>query len=290
MRFGQTLRKMINDSKIIIAPGVYDGLSALLAKRANFSVLYASGGAIARSAGYPDIGLLTMTEVCSSLANIINVTNMPVIADADTGFGNALNVRRTVQAFEAVGVAGFHLEDQTFPKRCGHLNDKSLISSDEMCHKISVAKSSLMDPNIVVIARTDAIAVEGFENAIARANAYGNAGADVIFVEAPETVEQIEQIAVQIIRPKLINMFYGGKTPLVSAQQLQEMGYSIVIVPSDLQRAAIKSMQNTLAAIYKTGNSKELENQLASFKERELIVETDKYLQIDGGFAAQKNY
>src|SRR3990167_6307929 len=138
MNAAQLLRNYINSGKTIIAPGIYDGLSGLLAKQAGFSVLYASGGAIARSAGYPDLGLLTMTDVCAVLTHIVNVTDLPVIADADTGFGNALNVQLTVQAFERLGVAGLHLEDQTFPKRCGHLEDKSLISRDEMCHKIRV--------------------------------------------------------------------------------------------------------------------------------------------------------
>ncbi len=280
MKMTTLLRKMIMDtSKMITAPGVFDGLSALLAKQAGFPVLYASGGAIARSAGYPDIGLLTMTEVCSTLAHIVQVSNLPVIADADTGYGNELNTRRTVQEFERLGVAALHLEDQTFPKRCGHLDDKSLISTEEMCIKLKVAKKSLTDPDFVIIARTDAIAVEGFDSAIARAKAYLKAGADVVFLEAPETMEQIEQIAAQIPQPKLINMFYGGKTPLVPTKKLQELGYRIVIIPSDLQRAAIKAMQKTLAEIHRTGNSEKIADQLVSFQEREAIIETKKYLE-----------
>lgn len=274
------LRKLIAGGPIVTAPGVFDGLSALLAKRAGFPVLYASGGAIARSAGYPDLGLLTMTEVCAVTAHIVNVTQLPVIADADTGFGNAVNVLRTVREYERIGVAGLHLEDQTFPKRCGHLNDKSLIPAEEMCHKIKVAREHLQDPDFVLIARTDAIAVEGLDSAIARAQAYAQAGADVIFVEAPETVEQIESIARQIKQPKLMNMFQGGKTPMVPTRRLQELGYRIIIVPSDLQRAAIKAMQNTLTAIARDGNSLQVAGELTSFQEREQIVETEKYLAI----------
>lgn len=277
----KTLRNLINSKSIIIAPGVFDGMSALLAKQAGFSVLYASGGAIARSLGYPDIGLLTMTEVSAAISHIVNVSKLPVIADADTGFGNSINVYRTVQEFERLGVAGLHIEDQTFPKRCGHLDDKSLVPTDEMCLKISVAKKCIIDPDFLIIARTDAIAVEGFDSAIARAQAYINAGADMIFVEAPETIEQIEQIAAKIPQPKLINMFYGGKTPLVSSTKLQELGYSVVIIPSDLQRAAIKAMQKTLAVIKTSGSSAEIADQLATFKEREVIIETEKYLKID---------
>lgn len=275
------LRAYINDNKILVAPGVFDGLTALLAKQAGFPVLYASGGAIARSAGYPDIGLLTMTEVCSVISHIVDVTHLPVIADADTGFGNALNTRRTVKVYERLGVAGLHLEDQTFPKRCGHLNDKTLIPQDEMCHKIHAARDSLSDPDFVLIARTDAIAVEGFEHAIERAKAYKKAGADMIFVEAPETIEQIESIAKEIEGPKLINMFHGGKTPMVPVEQLQSWGYSVVIIPSDLQRAAIKAMQDTLKAIAINGNSATMSEHMTSFKEREVIVETEKYFAAD---------
>ena len=186
----------------------------------------------------------------------------------------------TVQAFERLGVAGLHLEDQTFPKRCGHLEDKSLISRDEMCHKIRVARASLRQPECVLIARTDAIAVEGFALAMVRAKAYMDAGADMMFVEAPETIEQIEAIAREIPGPKLINMFHGGKTPMVPVERLQALGYTIVIIPSDLQRAAMRAMQKTLEAIYQQGNSEAVSSQLATFKEREQLVETEKYLSL----------
>lgn len=278
MRATEILRAHIHSKQILVAPGVFDGLSALLAKQAGFQVLYASGGAIARSAGYPDLGLLTMTDISLILAHIVTVTDLPIIADADTGFGNAINVRHTVQTFERLGIAGMHLEDQTFPKRCGHLNDKSLVSTDEMCHKIAVARHSLRDPDFVLIARTDAIAVEGFDAALNRALAYQAAGADMIFVEAPETIEQIEKIAASIVGPKLINMFQGGKTPMVPVQRLQALGYNVVIIPSDLQRAAIKAMQSTLNIIRSDGNSQAIAKQLVTFNEREKIVETDKYI------------
>lgn len=281
MKPTQILRQMLAGNSLITAPGVFDGLSALLAKRAGFAVLYASGGAIARSYGYPDIGLLTMTEVCATMAHIVRVTQLPVIADADTGFGNAINVWRTVQEFERIGVAALHLEDQTFPKRCGHLNDKSIISVAEMCHKIKVARENLRDPDFVLIARTDAIAVEGIEGAIDRSEAYLQAGADVIFVEAPENPEQIELIARRIPQPKLINMFHGGKTPMIPLKHLEELGYKIMIIPSDLQRAAIKAMQTTLSTIAEDGNSMRIADQLVTFKEREQIVETEKYLAMD---------
>lgn len=271
------LRQLMETESLIIAPGVYDGLSAILAEREGFKVIYASGGAISRAHGYPDIGLLSFTEVLAALGHIVKATTLPIIADADTGFGNEINVQRTVQEFERIGVAGLHLEDQTFPKRCGHLNEKSLISVEEMCLKIKVAKFTA-SPDFVVIARTDAIAVEGFDAAINRALQYKQAGADVIFIEAPETVEQIEQIGRRIPGPKLINMFSGGKTPVISPERLIELGYSIVIIPSDLQRASIKAMQNVLAEIKVKGNSSRIEAQMVTFEDREQIVKTGQYL------------
>ena len=281
MSAARKLRELINNNDIIVAPGVFDGLSALLAKKAGFSVLYASGGAIARSMGYPDIGLVTMTEFLSSLANIVDASKLPVIADADTGFGNALNVSRTVYEYERLGIAGLHIEDQTFPKRCGHLKDKTLISIEEMCAKIVAATNSRKDPDFLMIARTDAIHVEGFDSAIKRAHAYANAGADILFIEAPETVQQIEDIANLIPQKKLINMFSGGKTPLVSVKRLKELGYSIVIIPSDLQRAAMMAMQKTLDVIIQDGNSAAIEDQLVSFNEREKIIGTEQYFAMD---------
>ncbi len=275
------LRQLLKSGKTIIAPGVFDGLSARLVQRAKFEAVYASGGAISRSSGYPDLGLLSFTEVIDRLSQIVDVVTLPVIADADNGYGNALNVHRTVKQFERIGVAALHLEDQQVPKRCGHLDDKKLITTEEMVQKIHAARDALTDPDFVIIARTDAIAVEGFEQAIARAKAYLKAGADVIFVEAPQSVEQIEAIAKEIPQPKLINMFYGGKTPLVPMDRLQQLGYQIVIIPSDLQRAAIHAMQKTLEVIHRDGDSKAIADQLVTFNEREEIIGTKDYLALD---------
>ncbi|MDX2163832.1 MAG: oxaloacetate decarboxylase [Gammaproteobacteria bacterium] len=276
----QKMRQLLNVKKTLVAPGVYDGLSGLLAKQAGFPLLYASGGAIARSAGYPDLGLLTLSEIITQVSHIVSVTQLPVIADADTGFGNAINMARTVREFENIGVAGIHIEDQTFPKRCGHLDNKTLISKEEMCHKIKVAQQSKKNPDFLIIARTDAIGAENIDSAIDRALAYQNAGADMIFIEAPTSLEQIELIAVKIKGFKLINMFHGGKTPVVPLKTLESLGFSIVIVPSDLQRAAIKAMQKTLGVIHKTGNSMEIDKELTSFDEREKILGTDTYLKL----------
>ncbi|MGY6268738.1 isocitrate lyase/PEP mutase family protein [Achromobacter denitrificans] len=265
----------------VVAPGAYDGMSARLVAAAGFPAVYASGGAIARAAGYPDIGLLSFTEVMDRVEKIVDASGLPVVADADTGFGGSANVERTVRIMERAGVAAFHIEDQSFPKRCGHLDDKSLIDVDEMCRKVHIARQTLSDADALVIARTDAIAVEGFDAALARAERYLKAGADMLFVEAPETTEQIRAIAERLPGLKLINMFYGGKTPLVPLPDLAAMGYRLVIIPSDLQRAAIHAMQATLAAIRQTGDSSALADRLTSFKEREEIVQTRRYLALD---------
>ncbi len=281
MKATRQLRQYLNENKLYTAPGVFDGMSALLAVQAGFPLLYASGGAIARAAGYPDLGLLSVSEVCYRLSEIIDASTVPVIADADTGYGNGLNVARTVHTFERLGVAGLHLEDQEFPKRCGHLEGKSLVSSAEMVHKIKVAKDSVSDDDFVIIARTDAIAVEGFDAAIERAQRYIEAGADMIFVEAPTTVEQIQKIGELIKAPKLINMFHGGKTPMVAADKLAAWGYQVMIIPSDLQRAAIYAMQQTLHAIKEDGQSERCHDVMVSFNDREEIIGTKRYLELD---------
>ncbi|MCP2517807.1 isocitrate lyase/PEP mutase family protein [Achromobacter mucicolens] len=277
---GARLRQQLSES-IVVAPGAYDGLSARLVAAAGFSAVYASGGAIARAAGYPDIGLLSFTEVMDRVEKIVDASGLPVVADADTGFGGSANVERTVRLMERAGVAAFHIEDQTFPKRCGHLDDKSLVDAGEMARKVYIARQTLADADTLVIARTDAIAVEGFDAAIARAELYLKAGADMIFVEAPETLAQIRAIAERLPGLKLINMFYGGKTPLVPLPDLTAMGYRLAIIPSDLQRAAIHAMQETLRAIRLTGDSSAMADRLTSFKEREAIVQTGRYLALD---------
>jgi 2-methylisocitrate lyase-like PEP mutase family enzyme len=281
VRPAPALRRLIEGGGIVVAPGVYDGLSARLARHAGFAAVYATGGGIARSIGYPDLGLLGMTEVIERVAGIVEHAGVPVIADADTGYGNALNTRRAVREFARAGVAALHLEDQTFPKRCGHLDDKTVVPIVEMTQKLRAAREAAGDSDLVLIARTDALAVEGLAAAVERAQAYVEAGADVIFVEAPTTEAQIEAIARRVPGPKLINMFEGGKTPLVQLERLDALGYRIVIIPSDLQRAAIRAMQETLAAIKRDGNSRAVAERMATFAERETIVGTPEYLRLD---------
>jgi 2-methylisocitrate lyase-like PEP mutase family enzyme len=227
---------------------------------------------VARSTGVPDVGLVTMSEVLATTRAVIDATSVPVIADADTGYGGIHNAMRAVKEFQRLGVAAIHLEDQLAPKRCGHEDGKEVVSVDEMLEKLGGALAARGDGDMLIIARTDALAAIGFGEAIERARAYAAAGADMVFVEAPETTDQIRAIARSIDAPLLINMFAGGKTPLVSAQELGDLGYAVVIVPSDLQRAAIRAMQTAAATLLADGSTAAIQDQLAGFSERERIV------------------
>ncbi len=286
MRATTKLRQLLAAGRTVVAPGVFDGLSARLVEQAGFAAAYASGGAIARSAGVPDLGLLSLSEIVARLDTIVDSVGIPVIADADTGYGNALNVQRAVRAFERSGVAALHLEDQTFPKKCGHYDDKAIVPAGEMAQKLKAARDALTDPDFIVIARTDAIAVEGFAAALDRARAYGEAGADMIFVEAPTSESEIEEVARRFPGWKLINMFQGGKTPLLPVARLEQLGYNVVIIPSDLQRAAIAAMQRALACIERDGSTAAMSADMVSFKEREAVVGTAGYLERDKRYAS----
>jgi 2-methylisocitrate lyase-like PEP mutase family enzyme len=281
------LRARLRDATLLVAPGVFDGLSARIAAASGFEALYASGGAIARSTGVPDLGLLTLPEVLARVREIVDATDLPVIADADAGYGNALNVLRTVREFERLGVAALHLEDQVSPKKCGHYAGKDVISTGEMIGKIRAALDARRDPDLLVIARTDARAVEGLDAAIERANAYARAGADVLFVEAPESEEELRAIAARVHAPLLVNMFQGGRTPLVAPDALAAMGYRLMIVPSDLQRAAIRAMQTAAAAIRATGTAAGLGAGLAGFDERDALVDLPEWRRREATYAAE---
>ncbi len=286
MRATTRLKNMLSENRIVVAPGAYDGLSARLVEQAGFPAVYASGGAIARSTGVPDMGLISPDEIIQRLSEMVEAVNVPVIADADTGYGNALSAQRAARAFERVGVAAFHLEDQTFPKKCGHYDDKGLVPKTEMVQKLRAVRDALTDPDFILIARTDAIAVEGYEPALVRAAAYLEAGADMVFVEAPTTEQQIADIAKRLPGYKLINMFHGGKTPLIEVSKLQQFGYHVVIIPSDTQRAAIKAMQRVLATIARDGSAAAMIDDMASFKEREAIIGTDNFIARDKKYAS----
>ncbi len=254
MRATTKLRQMLNAPGIIVAPGAYDGLSARLIERQGFKAIYMTGAGTAASAlGQPDIGLTTLTEMTTHAAHIASCVSLPVIADADTGYGNALNVIRTVREYERAGVAAIHLEDQVFPKRCGHLAGKAVIPAKEFTEKIRAAAENRSDPDFVIIARTDARAVNGLDDALERSRLYQEAGADVIFVEAPTSREEIERVAKEIHAPLLSNQVPGGRTPGLTAAELEKLGYKIVIFPVVSLMAATLAIENALTKLQKTG-------------------------------------
>ncbi len=276
-----TLRSRLEERAILTAPGVYDGLSALLAVQAGAEAVYLSGASIAYTRlGRPDIGLVDMTEVAQTLAAVRERVACPIIVDADTGFGNALNVQRTLRCFERAGANAIQLEDQTLPKRCGHLTGKSLVSAEEMLGKIKAAQDARHSEETLIIARTDAIAVEGLDAALVRAAAYAEAGADVVFVEAPRSLEDIERI-VAVLGPNvplMANMVEGGKTPMLSAGQLQDLGFDLVIFPGGLVRAFTAMAQEYFAALLANGSNQPFRNRMVDLQGLNEVLGTPEML------------
>jgi 2,3-dimethylmalate lyase len=254
MRATTTLRRMLNEPGIIVAPGAYDGISARLIERHGFKAVYMTGAGTAASAlGQADLGLTTLTEMATHAAHIASCISLPLIADADTGYGNPLNVIRTVREYERAGVAALHLEDQVFPKKCGHIAGKSVIPMKEFAEKIRAAAENRTDSDFVIIARTDARAVNGIDDAIERGLRYREAGADVIFVEAPTSREEIERVAREIKAPLLSNQVPGGKTPGLTVTELEKLGYKIVIFPVVSLMSATLAIESALTKLKERG-------------------------------------
>ena len=278
------LRVLIDAPPMLILPGAWDGLSALLIEQAGFQGVYVTGGGVARSSGVPDIGLITMHEQVARVRMITEAVSVPVLADADTGYGNALNLMRTVREMEAAGAAGIHIEDQVTPKRCGHYEGKEVVARHEFIKKIEAACAARRDDDFVIIARTDARAVLGLEEAIARGQASRRAGADVVFIEAPQSREEIQRIAEAVEPPLLLNMVTkGGKTPYMPTAELERLGYGVMLFASDLQRAAIFAIQHLLQEL-KTQRTTEFYEAMVTFQEREQVVQTDHYLRLQARY------
>src|SRR5207237_1132023 len=282
------LRELLAKPGYVVVPGAYDTLTARLVQGAGFDAVYLTGGGYSRANGYPDIGLLTLSEVTQWISRTVDAVDIPVIADMDAGYGNALNVVRSVREYEKTGVAAFHLEDQISPKKCGHYEGKQVVSKAEMVGKIKAAVDTRRDADMVIIARSDARAIEGLEAAIERVNAYIEAGADVGFVEAPQTVDELRIVGRSLRGPALVNVFEGGKTPMLGAKELGAMGFRRGIYPSQTHRAAIRAAQRVLAAMKRDGDTNAVEADLASFQEREDAVGTahwraleEKYLKVE---------
>lgn len=246
------LRNLLREPGMVIAPGAFDGLTAKLVQQAGFPAVYMTGAGTSVAHGYPDFGLLTMTEMVANAGRMVRSAGIPLIADADTGYGNELNAFRTVQEYEGAGVAGIHIEDQVSPKRCGHLDDKEIVPREDWLAKIRAAAAARRDPDFLLIARTDARAVAGLEEAIARANAALEAGADMAFVEAPQTMDEIAAVPRMVRGPCLLNVVWGGKTPDIDLRNAQKMGYRLAIVPGLLLKAVIGACDNALAALKST--------------------------------------
>jgi 2-methylisocitrate lyase-like PEP mutase family enzyme len=283
----QVLKQLLQRNQLLVAPGCFDGLSARLVEEAGFEAAYLSGGAVARSMGIPDIGLVTMSESIERAVQVVAAIKIPIIADADTGYGNAVNLVRSVREFERAGVAAIHIEDQITPKRCGHLDGKEVIPLSEMEMKLAAALKSRIDPDFCIIARTDARGVNGFDDAIERARVFARVGVDAIFVEAPQSEEELAEIPRRIPDvPLLVNVFKGGKTPMLPMQRLEQMGYRIAIYPSETQRAAIHAMRTTLATLKREGTTESIDTMLTTFKERDRVVALDDWQKIERQFMA----
>jgi 2-methylisocitrate lyase-like PEP mutase family enzyme len=276
-----SLKQRLGRAEILLAPGVYDALTGLIAEQSGAEAVYLSGASIAYTRfGRPDIGLVSMSEVADTVAALRDRIALPIVVDADNGFGNALNVQRTVRVFERMGANALQLEDQTMPKRCGHLDGKSLISKGEMAGKIRAACDARQSEETLIIGRTDAIAVEGFDAAMDRAEAYVEAGADMLFIEAPQSMEEIHQIVKRFGGrvPLMANMVEGGKTPIINASGLQELGFSFVIFPGGIVRAIAATARDYYANLLASGSNEAFRNRMFDFAGLNGVIGTDDLL------------
>jgi len=281
------LKNLVFAKEILVMPGIYDGLSAVIAEKLGFKALCLGGYAASASLlGKPDISLLTLTEMTNHLRNITEVTDIPILADGDTGYGSILNVIRTVREFEKAGAGGLFIEDQVFPKRCGHMEGKQVIPAEDMVSKIKAALDTRIDEDMIIMARTDAYAVYGLDEAIRRANLYHEAGADMIFIEAPTTSDEMKRLNQAVSAPSLANMVEGGKTPLRTAKELEEMGYSVAVFPVSAIYAAAKSVWNLLKLLSETGTTQGYEESMFCFDEFNELVNLRQYRKIESGYAA----
>lgn len=278
------LKQKLAERRALLVPGAANALTARIVEDLGFEAIYLTGAGLANTSfGVPDVGLTTMTEVAEMTAAIAAVTSLPLIVDGDTGFGNELNVTRTVRALERAGAAAVQLEDQVFPKKCGHFEGKAVIPAAEAVAKIKAAADARHSADFLLIARTDARAVDGLDAAIERAGRYVEAGADVTFVEAPETAEELAAIPRRLEVPQVANMVFGGKTPVLSQKELAGMGFSLVLYANAALQASVLAMQEVLGALRDDGSLARVSNRLASFEERQRIVKKNEWDTIEKG-------
>lgn len=279
----KVMRRELESDGIMKVPGAHDAMAALLAQQAGFSTIYLSGAALTASLGMPDLGIVTLTELTNRTREIVRATGMPLLVDVDTGYGSVLNVTRTVLEMKDAGAAAIQIEDQELPKKCGHLNGKRIVSREEMVQKIRAARKA--DPDLVIVARTDAYEKEGLDKAIERAKAYFEAGADVIFPEALKTEQEFEQFANKVNFPLLANMTEFGRTPMITAEQFEEMGYKIVIYPVTSLRIAAKAIELMYHEIAEKGTQKDLIRKMQTRQELYDTLLYERYESLDSSIA-----
>lgn len=279
------LRRHIEEQEILMIPVAHDALCARIAEQSGFKAIFTAGYAnSAALLGKPDISLLTLTEMVDVASRIADAVNIPVFADGDTGHGNVTNVIRTVKLFEKAGVAGLFIEDQVEPKRCGHMAGKQVIPAEEMIAKLRAALDARSDPDFVIMARTDALAVVGIDDAIHRARLYREAGADLIFVEAPESVEQMRRIIREVKAPHMVNMLPGGRTPLLTAKELQEIGYSVVAYATACTYAIARAVKDLFETLHRTGTTSGIEDRMMNFDEFNRLVGLEEIRELEDAY------
>jgi 2-methylisocitrate lyase-like PEP mutase family enzyme len=273
-----TLRTALEQRRAVLAPGAANALTARIIEDCGFDVCYVTGAGIANTLlGVPDVGLVTMTELAGTVEAIAEICTLPLVVDIDTGFGNAVNTYRTVRVLERAGAAALQIEDQVFPKKCGHFAGKAVIPLAEMTVKIRAAVDARTDPNLLIIGRTDAAAIDGFDAALDRAAAFVEAGADVTFVEAPQTEAELAMIPARLSVPQIANMVVGGKTPLLPQAQLADMGFSLVLYANTPLQAAMRAMHDVLSSLHRDGGLDAVKDRLAGFEERQRLVAKHEY-------------
>jgi len=282
---GRLLRAMLDRPQILVLPGAFDAMSAKIIEQARFEAVYVTGAGFANAQfGYPDIGLVTMSEIVEHVARISDAVDIPVVADADTGFGSLLQVRRTVRALERAGAAAVQIEDQVAPKRCGHFDGQQVIASAEMVSKIAMAVDSRRSDDLVIIARTDARSVSGFDEAVQRAQEFAAAGADVVFVEALRSESELRELPTRVAVPLLANMVEGGKTPTLSAAQLQDAGYKIALFANTALRASMAAVMRVMGILRAEGGTRGALPYILSFPSRQQVVGLDEYRELEARY------
>ncbi len=288
MSKAKKLKEIVACQQAVPVPGAGNALSARVIEDLGFEIVYLTGAGLANTAyGIPDIGLTTLTEVVNAASAIYDVVDLPIIVDADTGFGNPLNMVRTIRLLERAGAAGIQIEDQVFPKKCGHFSGKAVVPLGEMLDKLKAALDTRVDPDVQIIARTDAAAVEGMDRAIERAHAFAELGADLTFVEAPRSIEELARIPKDIRVPQVANIVFGGKTPDPGRQRMTEMGFSLVLYANAALQASVRAHYEVLGALKRDGSLDAVADRLASFEERQRVVDKDNWDALEARYSAK---